>query len=137
MRRSLIAALVVALAALAVPAAGTSLAKPATKQAPERGTASDVRQVPADVQAKDPASTLSLYRLLLVQRRLHALGSGALTWLDGLGKDVVAFRNGNVTVVANLGSTSVPLPEGIVIAASGPVAGRELPVDTTVWLAVD
>ena len=50
MRRSLIAALVVALAALAVPAAG--IAKPTAKQAPERGTASDVRLVPADVQAK-------------------------------------------------------------------------------------
>ncbi|HJQ73203.1 MAG TPA: peptidase M6 [Actinomycetota bacterium] len=50
MRRTLIAALVVSLAALAVPAAGTSIAKPATA-ARERGASSDVRQVPADVRA--------------------------------------------------------------------------------------
>ena len=36
---------------------------------------------------------------------------------------LLAFRNGNVTVVANLGSTPIALPDGIVIAASGPWPG--------------
>ncbi|MCC2032883.1 glycoside hydrolase family 13 protein [Microbacterium allomyrinae] len=90
-----------------------------------------------DAQAADPASTLSLYRSLLAERRARALGAGSLEWVDGLGSDVVAFRNGHVTVVANLGSTPVALPDGIVIASSGTVTGGELPVDTTVWLAND
>jgi alpha-glucosidase len=98
---------------------------------------SEWAQLARDAQAGDPSSTLSLYRGLLAQRRLHGLGAGALTWIDGMGKDVVAFRNGNVIVVANLGSRSIALADGIVIAASGPLAGGELPADTTVWLAGD
>ena len=90
-----------------------------------------------DVQADDPTSTLSLYRTLLMERRAHRLGAGALTWLDGEGDDVLAFRNGNVTVVANIGSKPISLPDGNVIAASGPIPAGRLPVDTTVWLQVD
>lgn len=80
-------------------------------------------------------STLELYRLLLAERRARGLGAGTLEWIDGYGPDAVAFRNGNVTVVANTGTASIPLPDGIVIAASGPLAGAELPADTTVWVA--
>jgi alpha-glucosidase len=90
-----------------------------------------------DVQADDPSSTLSLYRTLLMERRAHGLGAGTLTWLDGAGADVLAFRNGNVTVVANIGSKPIALPDGNVIAASGPITAGRLPVDTTVWLEVD
>ena len=42
-----------------------------------------------------------------------------------------------MTVVANIGATAIPVPDGIVIAASGPLAGAELPADTTVWVATD
>jgi alpha-glucosidase len=87
-----------------------------------------------DAQAGDPLSTLNLYRELLADRRALALGAGALEWLDGYGDDVVAFRNGSVTVISNLGDASVELPEGRLIAASEPVDGRLLPTDTTVWL---
>lgn len=80
-------------------------------------------------------STLELYRLLLAERRARGLGAGTLEWIDGYGPDAVAFRNGNVTVVANTGTASIPVPDGIVIAASGPLAGAELPADTTVWVA--
>jgi alpha-glucosidase len=90
-----------------------------------------------DRQAQDPASTLSLYRTLLAERRARGLGSGTLEWVDGLGDDVVAFRNGNVLVIANTGSAAIELPAGDVIAASGPVDAGELEADTTVWLAVD
>jgi alpha-glucosidase len=88
-------------------------------------------------QAGVPGSTLELYRSLIAERRARKLGSGSLEWVDGLGEDVVAFRNGNVTVIANAGAAPVALPTGIVIASSGPVTGGELPVDTTVWLAND
>ncbi len=92
------------------------------------------------VQVDDPASTLSLYRELLAARRRFDLGAGALEWVDlELGTDVVAFRNGDVLVVANTGTTPVALPAGDVIASSGPLsdgpAGTELPVDSAVWIA--
>lgn len=90
-----------------------------------------------DVQTRDPASTLSLYWSLISARRARELGAGTLEWIDGLGDDVVAFRNGNVIVVANAGSTPVALPDGIVIASSGAVSDGELPADTTVWLTDD
>jgi hypothetical protein len=48
MRRTFIAGLVLALAALAVPAAGTAAAKPP----PQRGHASDIVQTPPDVRAE-------------------------------------------------------------------------------------
>jgi len=88
-----------------------------------------------DVEESDPLSTLSLYRRLLSEREARALGAGELEWVDGLGDDVVAFRNGGVTVVANLGTASVPLPTGLVILSSEPLSGSELPADTAAWLA--
>lgn len=87
-----------------------------------------------DVERDDPASTLNLYRTLLAERRARALGSGAVEWVEGLGDDVVAFRNGGITVVTNLGETMRALPEGRVLVASDPVEDGQLPGDTTVWL---
>ena len=86
-----------------------------------------------DAQAGVAGSTLELYRTLLAERRSRGLGAGSLEWLEGYGVDAVAFRNGNVTVVANTGSGSVALPSGIVIAASGPVTDV-IPADTAVWV---
>jgi alpha-glucosidase len=82
-------------------------------------------------------STLELYRTLLAERRARSLGAGTLEWIDGFGPDAVAFRNGNVTVIANTGSTAIARPSGTVIAASGPVADGRIPADTTVWLELD
>jgi len=87
-----------------------------------------------DLQDGDDTSTLSLYRTLLAARRAHRLGAGALKWIAGYPADVLAFRNGNVTVIANIGETPIPLPHGNVIAASEPITGGTLPVDTAVWL---
>lgn len=72
---------------------------------------------------------------LLAERRERALGAGELEWLDGFGDDVMAFRNGGLTVVANTGTDAVTLPSGVVVAQSGPLAGDTLPADTAVWLA--
>lgn len=85
-------------------------------------------------QTGDPTSTLSMYRTLIAARRAHGLGAGTLEWLEGFGTDVVAFRNGDVTVIGNTGSTPIALPTGSVIAASGAITAGELPADTTVWL---
>ena len=87
-----------------------------------------------DRQVEDSGSTLTLYRTLLAARRCHELGSGALEWLDGYPAGVLAFRNGNVTVVANIGDTAIPLTHGNVIATSGPTTGGKLPADTAVWV---
>ncbi|WP_350347931.1 glycoside hydrolase family 13 protein [Agromyces sp. G08B096] len=86
-----------------------------------------------DRQQGVPGSTLSLYQDALRLRREHDLGSGTLEWLDGFDADTVAFRNGDVTVVANTGSAPVALPGGTVLLASGELDGS-LPADTTVWL---
>jgi alpha-glucosidase len=87
-----------------------------------------------DAQLDDPGSTLSLYRALLDARKDNELGSGTLEWLTGFPAGVLAFRNGNVAVVANIGATPIALPHGEVIVTSGPIIDGELPVDTAVWL---
>lgn len=87
-----------------------------------------------DAETGDPGSTLSLYRDLLATRRAHGLGAGAVEWLDGFGDDVIAFRNGDVTVVANVGASPVALPASDVLVASEPGIEKTLPADTTVWL---
>jgi len=90
-----------------------------------------------DRQQGDPASTLELYRAALALRAEHALGTGELSWVDGYGDPVVALRNRAVTVIANIGDEPVPLPQGTLLLASGPLTDGAVPVDTTVWVAVD
>ncbi len=90
-----------------------------------------------DVQRDDPDSTLTLYKTLLAERRARGLGAGQLEWIDSLPEHVVAFRNGSITVVANVGTEPVPLPGGTVVVSSGPVASGILSPDQTVWLAGD
>lgn len=87
-----------------------------------------------DAQRDVPGSTLSLYRDALRLRREQSLGAGALEWLPGYPETVVALRNGSVVVVANTGTSSVELPSGELLLASGPLSGRTLPPDTTAWL---
>ena len=79
-------------------------------------------------------STLELYKTLLALRAEYSLGSGNLEWLDGFGNDVVAFRNGSITIIANIGDSPVELPEGEVLVTSGEIAGPQLPPNTTAWV---
>ena len=90
-----------------------------------------------DVEERDPDSTLWLYRTLLATRRAEALGAGSLAWSEGYGDDVLAFVNGDVTVIANLSDAPVALPPGTVLVASEAFEGDELPVDTAVWMHAD
>jgi alpha-glucosidase len=87
-----------------------------------------------DVQEGVAGSTLELYRLALVLRREHSLGFGTVEWIPGFGDEVVAFRNGPVTVIANLGRTPIELPAGEIVLSSETLNGRTLPSDTTAWL---
>ncbi len=90
----------------------------------------------ADLQYGVAGSTFEMYRAALAARRAEGLGHGGLAWLDAHAgsPDVIAFRNRDVVVLANLGTEPVTLPSGVeVLVASGPVAD-EVPSDTTVWL---
>ncbi|WP_104167979.1 alpha-amylase family glycosyl hydrolase [Arthrobacter sp. SX1312] len=90
-----------------------------------------------DAQSADPESTLSLYRTALQLRRDLRLGAGSLSWSREFeASDVVAFRNGEVMVVLNMGEFAAPLPEGTVIAASTPGSVTEgmLAPNACVWL---
>ncbi|WP_353808513.1 glycoside hydrolase family 13 protein [Agromyces sp. SYSU T00194] len=90
-----------------------------------------------DRQAGVAGSTLELYRSALSLRRSHGLGAGGVGWLEASAPTVLAFRNGDVTVVANTGDEPVALPAGAVLLASGELGGGILPGDTTVWLRAE
>ncbi|HOF63379.1 MAG TPA: DUF3459 domain-containing protein, partial [Dermatophilaceae bacterium] len=91
-------------------------------------------------QAGVAGSTLELYRAALRLRREHRLGHGALAWVD-LGPEVVAFRNGQVLVVVNLGSEDVRVEKRVDVvlrsdrgpACSGEADDLILPTDTALW----
>jgi alpha-glucosidase len=87
-----------------------------------------------DQQNGVAGSTLELYKLALQLRREHSLGSGTVEWVEGFGPDVVAYCNGDVTIVANTGAASVQLPAGDVLLTSEALVGRTLPGDATAWL---
>jgi alpha-glucosidase len=91
-------------------------------------------QYARDMQLGVAGSTLELYRAALALRGQHGLGLGALEWLDGYPDDVVAFRNGPITVIANLGDTPVALPSGEIVLSSESV-DTVVPTDVTVWIA--
>ncbi len=87
-----------------------------------------------DQQRGVAGSTLSMYRDALALRREHGLPSGSLEWLSGYPAEVVAFRNGDVVVVANTGTEPVELPAGDVLLSSTALDDHALPADTTAWL---
>lgn len=95
----------------------------------------------AEHQIGMPEATFELYRRLLHLRRELRLGRGTLTWLDGYADDVLAFAictpvGREISVIANLGSEPVRLPEeAIVLAASKDFTpGSPVPTDVTVWI---
>jgi alpha-glucosidase len=87
-----------------------------------------------DQQESDPESSLSLYRHLLATRKKHGLGRGALSFVDGYPADVVAFDNGDIRVVANLGDTPVDIPAGEVVASSSTTVTDQVIGNQVVWV---
>ncbi|RWZ49564.1 DUF3459 domain-containing protein [Labedella phragmitis] len=88
-----------------------------------------------EAQEADEGSTLALYRRLLALRREHRLGAGDLGW-EPSSDGVLVIRRPGVRVIANVTASSVALPDGRVLVASGPLEPGVLPADTTVWLEV-
>ncbi|ABS04764.1 alpha-amylase family glycosyl hydrolase [Kineococcus radiotolerans] len=90
----------------------------------------------ADVQDRDPRSTLSAYREALAWRR--RLRTGEELVFEDAPEGVVRFRRpGGWTCVTNFTTRAVPLPPGRVVLSSGAPADEldgELPGETTVWL---
>ncbi len=86
-------------------------------------------------------STYELYRTLLRVRRERGLGTGELHWVDA-GDDAVAFDNGALRCVTNLGSAAYTVPAGwSVLLSSAPETDAApldtVPTDTTAWLTRD
>jgi alpha-glucosidase len=79
-------------------------------------------------------STLELYKTLLSVRADLSLGTGSFEWLEGYDSDVIAFRNGPIGIIANLGESDVILPVGEVLVSSGDLSGAVLPPNTTAWV---
>jgi len=88
-----------------------------------------------DRQTGVEGSTLDMYQSALALRRAFKLGAGSLEWGADRGAEVLGYTNGEVTVIANMGPTAVPLPAGEVLMASGELApDGMLPPDVTAWL---
>jgi alpha-glucosidase len=90
-------------------------------------------ELAADRQDGVAGSTLELYRAALAVRGEHALGAGTFRWAAAHGpkEGVLAFHNGDVLVLANMGIASVPLPDWFRVAlASRPDAVTGNPADS-------
>ncbi|WP_150462503.1 glycoside hydrolase family 13 protein [Nesterenkonia ebinurensis] len=88
-----------------------------------------------DVQRQTPGSTLNRYQQLLRLRRELGLGAGALQWAEGWGEGVLAFRNGDALIIANISGSPVELPTGAeLLVSSASLIGGKIGPDTTVWL---
>ncbi|QUW18422.1 glycoside hydrolase family 13 protein [Agrococcus sp. Marseille-Q4369] len=86
-----------------------------------------------DAQAGVEGSTLELYRRALALREAHGLGTGELEWID-VGPTAIGFRNGGITVIANIGHDAVDVPRGEILLASSPLDAASLAADETVWV---
>ncbi|MGZ5403220.1 MAG: glycoside hydrolase family 13 protein [Nocardioides sp.] len=94
----------------------------------------DWAELTVDAQWDRAGSTLEFYREALRARRTHALGAGDEVQIADGARDTLTVVRGPLTVVLNCGAAPVPLPEGEVLVASGPIDDAKLPADTAVWL---
>jgi alpha-glucosidase len=97
-----------------------------------------------DAQSGDPSSHLNLYRRMLHVRRELDLGRGSLAWAEEwCTASSLAFLNGDILVVMNIGPDPLELPAGEVVlrSSSGVGLGDEdqrfgLGPGETVWLRI-
>ncbi|MDR7161480.1 glycoside hydrolase family 13 protein [Arthrobacter sp. BE255] len=119
------------------PDAGTGAKVPAAPWLPQPES---FRDLAANRQDGVGGSTLELYRSALAFRSAHGLGSGTFRWADVHQPEagVLAFHNGEVLVLTNLGSAAVPVPDGFTASmasvppSDGLLAG--IPPNCTVYL---
>jgi len=86
-------------------------------------------------QLADPDSTLSFFRRAIELRHSRTeFGGTAVDWLDSPA-DAVVFRVSSGLVCAlNAGRAAMPLPDGEVLFASGPLVDGKLPPNTAAWV---
>lgn len=87
-------------------------------------------------QLEDPDSMLSLYRHALeIRKTALGFGGNELEWY-GAPPGCFAFRRkgGGLICALNTSAASVPLPPGEILLSSGPMDGKQLPPETSVWL---
>ena len=89
-------------------------------------------ELAADRQVGVPGTTWSMYHDALALRRKFALGLGELAWVEA-DDHVVAFDNGPIRVLVNVGGAPIPLPDGELLLASTTL-DSELPTDAAAWL---
>jgi alpha-glucosidase len=88
-----------------------------------------------EVEAQDPASTLSLYREALRLRRLLQTGE-QLEWIETGREDVLRFTRPNGwQVVANFGTEPYPLGAPSDAVVLGALLDLAVPGESTVWIA--
>lgn len=87
-----------------------------------------------DQQEGVAGSTLELYKTLLQLRKSEGLGRGELHWSDTGKPDVLAYLNGEITVMCNFGDTPVGLPDGDVVASSENEQDDSLHPGHAVWI---
>lgn len=85
-----------------------------------------------------PGSIWQLYHSALLLRRSHpALGDGPLSWHDSATGTLFFRRPPGFACLVNLAPEPVELPgHAQVLIASDELAGRQVPEDTAVWLAL-
>jgi alpha-glucosidase len=92
-----------------------------------------------EAQSFDPESMLALYReALRLRRDLPGWHESTFRWLDSPA-GVLAFDRGTpLRCIANVSNQPYPISGlGRLLLASTPIAGTDLPTDTTVWLIAE
>ena len=92
------------------------------------------RNYARDLQEGNPDSTLELYKTALAIRKNRALGEGELEWIEGTPENVLAFRNGEVSVFINYSAENFTLPEGEIILDSADSSSGVLTPAAAVWM---
>jgi len=88
-------------------------------------------------QQDDSSSMLTLYRRAIALRKGRSRLGRGICWLPS-DPGVLAFRcEDGLTCVLNAGAAAVPVPvpDGKVVLASGPLTDAALPPDTAVWIS--
>lgn len=85
-------------------------------------------------QQNDPDSMLSLYRRAIAARKELFSETDSVTMLD-MGSGVLAYERAGITVIVNMSSNPVDLPEGqIVLTSNSEVVDGTLSTDAAIWL---
>ena len=88
-------------------------------------------------QSADPESTLSLFRRAIELRRGRTVLGRSVRWLP-TAPGLLAFQcEDGLVCLLNAGSTTVDVPAGRVVLASGPLPDGRMSPDTALWLTYD